>query len=251
MVIKRNALLFVCFLLHFFGVSQDPILTDRPDQTEGVFIIPKGYFQLESGIHVEANKQNTTTYLIPTNLLKFGLHKRVELQSVLELNYSKSGGLGLLPVSLGFKANLLKQNGIIPQFALIGRYKFKGIATVNYKDVRNSPLIILAFENIFQEKFALGYNLGLSWNGVTSNPNYIASLSLGYTLDEQSTFFLELFNENEAGFNYQLVDLGYIFTINNKVIIDFCGGKFLGKTDQNYFFTLGLTTRFNALKFRN
>jgi len=61
-------------------MAQERIETDRPDQTETPFNVPKKYFQAEFGF----NKENLTDYnynlIHPTALLKYGLSNRIELR---------------------------------------------------------------------------------------------------------------------------------------------------------------------------
>src|SRR5215217_9259845 len=77
----------ILFSMAFFCVSitafsQDPIRidTDRPDQTESPFTVPKKYFQGEFGFNKENFDNKDYNILFPTFLLKYGLHKRFELR---------------------------------------------------------------------------------------------------------------------------------------------------------------------------
>src|SRR4051794_32082528 len=54
--------------------AQEPIHTDRPDQTECPFIVPKNYFQIENGLSFESTNDISNTYLYPSTLVKYGVN---------------------------------------------------------------------------------------------------------------------------------------------------------------------------------
>lgn len=56
------------------------IETDRPDQTETPFLLPKKYFQAEFGFNGEAYANGVNQFLHPAALLKYGLSNRLELR---------------------------------------------------------------------------------------------------------------------------------------------------------------------------
>src|SRR5690349_799760 len=64
-----------------------PIATDRPDQTESPYLVPVGYFQIETGFmaeagHHEGQPQKNVTY--HSSLLKYGLSTNFELRLITE-----------------------------------------------------------------------------------------------------------------------------------------------------------------------
>src|SRR5688500_15996917 len=72
-----------------------PILTvDRPDQTDSPYVIPVGFFQVETGMQYVWDKYTSDgisysykSFTYPNLLLRYGIVKRVELR--LEENFSR------------------------------------------------------------------------------------------------------------------------------------------------------------------
>ncbi|MDQ5928260.1 MAG: hypothetical protein QG594_34 [Bacteroidota bacterium] len=51
--LNKFCIMLITTFLCLQSIAQEPIQTDRPDQTEGVFIVPKHYLQIESGLNIE------------------------------------------------------------------------------------------------------------------------------------------------------------------------------------------------------
>ena len=80
----------------FFGITESifgqvlfPIQTDRPDQTECPFIVPKNHIQIESGFNFEKVNENEKNYLYPTILWKYGVNEKFEIRLISELTTNK------------------------------------------------------------------------------------------------------------------------------------------------------------------
>jgi hypothetical protein len=144
---NKNLFLLACVFL--FGIkclAQGLIQTDRPDQTEGVFIVKKNTLQLESGYFHEVLKNRSSLRTLPTSLIKYGVSENFEIQSQVDIS-SSNGNFGLIPVSLGFKANLWKEKGVLPEFAVIGRVQMKNLGNKESRFTKNIPINRLAIQN--------------------------------------------------------------------------------------------------------
>ncbi len=240
---KKLLLIAFAFLFGIKCLAQGLIQTDRPDQTEGVFIVGKKIFQIETGVLAAQNRGGESNYLLPTTLLKYGLSDNFELQSVVDVS-SSNGNFGLIPVSLGFKANLWKEKGILPEFAVIGRVQLINLGTKESRLTKNVPMVRLAFQNNLSPLFVLGYNLGVQWYEF-EKPGYIVSSSLNYHLNKKATLYAELFNETSTtAFFNPIADLGAMVLVSKELIIDASIGKYLNESEgSSFYYTLGLTTR--------
>src|SRR5690349_16953353 len=74
----------ICFPAILF--CQERIDTDRPDQTESAFTVPKKYFQWEAGVIFEHTNLNDNLFSVPTSLFKYGVSNRFELRLETEFN---------------------------------------------------------------------------------------------------------------------------------------------------------------------
>lgn len=248
MISKKKILLILVLAFSFLtNVAQETIQTDRPDQTEGVFIIKKNSFQIETGAMLTKNHRTSSTLLAPNTLFKYGLHKKLEAQLAFDVQ-QQGNQTGILPLSLGFKANLLKERNFIPEISLIARLQIKGLGSAAYAIQESSPLFIFAFKNSVSNRFSIEYNLGMQWNH-EPKPSYAFSVSNGFDVTENFSIYLEAFNTaKENDFFNAGLDFGGMLTINKNWIIDGGFGKYIDDDDQNYFVTLGFTTRLFAGK---
>ncbi len=57
--------------------QEGAIDTDRPDQTESVFLVPKHFIQSEAGFTFTKLTTDEHEFLIPTLLSKYGITKNV------------------------------------------------------------------------------------------------------------------------------------------------------------------------------
>lgn len=245
---ERLALLVMLVLFSEKIFSQELIQTDRPDQTEGVFVVDKKTFQIETGFFAGKNQDKTHTFLTPTSLLKFGVAKNLEIQSVIDV-ITVNGNYGLSPVALGFKANFLKEKGIRPEISLIGRAQIKNLGSKEYNLNRTLTMFRIAFQNTLSDLLVLGYNVGMQWNEF-EKPSYILSTSTNFNVSKRLTLFAEVFNfTNKESFLNPIVDFGGMYSFKNRFIVDAAFGKQFNKANNlDYYFNLGLTTRFSFRK---
>ena len=137
--------------------DQMDLITDRPDQTESAEVVPLYSLQIETGINHEWEETGTESYLNSTEyggtLLRFGIHQILEARlgtSLLKTRWKlqgldAGGRLGMTPLNLGLKAKILKENGLIPDVAIIASFQ---ILSLNVK-------------YIYCPIFAKGHLLGL------------------------------------------------------------------------------------------
>jgi hypothetical protein len=241
---KRFLLLAFAFLFIGKCLGQGLLQTDRPDQTEGVFIVGKKIFQIETGVLAAQNRGGKSNYLLPTTLLKYGLSDHFELQTIVDL-VPENGSFGLSPVSLGFKANLAKEKGARPEIAVIGRVQVKNLSSPEFTSPKSLPMFRVAFQNTLSDVVVLGYNVGMQWNEM-EKPSYILSASSNFHLSKELVLYAELFNSTrQNSLLNPIADMGLMYAIQNRFIVDASIGKYLNPNqEENLYVTVGFTTRF-------
>lgn len=161
------------FLISIKSMAQlDRIDTDRPDQTESVFTVPKKYFQGEFGFGKENFAGNNYNLIHPTFLLKYGLSERLELRvegnflsEYVQLIPDSKTTTSLEPIEIGTKIALLQEKGILPRTSLIVHVGLPFVESSPDKDQYLIPSFRFAFQNSLTKSIGLGYNLGAEWNG--------------------------------------------------------------------------------------
>ncbi len=244
----KRFLLFL-FLISLPAVAQDEINTDRPDETENSSVTPFKRFQFEAGIeHLQSGEQGRE-FQLPSILWKYGIYKNIELRVITELGYENDEGelsTGLKPVTLGFKAQFLKQKGVLPETALLAQAQVPTLASKDFEETHLAPEVRLLFKNKIGKKLELAYNSGLEWDSETLAPIYVYTLSPAVKLSKKLTAYIEnyaYFTPHEHPDYW--VDGGLLFLLTKDIQLDIAGGYELSVQNHyhQFFETVGISFR--------
>ena len=219
-----------------FIVAQNlsPINTDRPDQSDGTYVLPQNKFQIEEGIYsAENNFQNNL-------MLRFGISKSTEFRLLSDFCKTEDSR-GLMPLGLSFKQRIVQQNKILPSITFVGYMRVGQLGSNDYLTTENPIDFKFAFQNDLNDKFSLCYNLGTSTT--LNHLNY--TINLGYAPTEKISLFGEYFSdlvkEEIPSRNF---DLGILYLLNQNLQIDIAyGSSILSEQNENYL-TTGMSYRF-------
>ena len=230
-----------------FGQSLPPIQCDRPDQTECPFIVPKNHFQMENGFSFEQTDDKTQSYFHPSSLLKYGINNQLELRLITESTTIHSGSqslTGLSPIKVGFKINMVQDNGIIPRTSFITHLTIPYFASDNFKSTYFAPSFRFTMQHELTEKLGLGYNLGAEWDGESAEPIFIYTLTTGYSFTSKAGGYIELygFAPQKSQPDHRF-DCGFIYLLRPNILLDISGGIGLTDNAQKYYLALGFSFR--------
>jgi hypothetical protein len=238
--------------LSTYGHSQGlpPIQLDRPDQTECSFIVPKGYIQVESGLAFEKENALLKNYTYPSLLWKYGINDMLECRLITEhiATHSKTQILrGIAPITVGFKANLLKEMGLLPMVSFIGHLTTQNIGNEAFRTAHPAPSFRFTMQHTLSEKITLSYNLGAEWDGETPQTTYLYTLSTGFALSKKWGCYTELYGFLPQANNADhRADAGFTYLINNDWILDFSSGVGLSPDSPRYYAAFGVSHRFRV-----
>lgn len=246
------------------GEPEEPIVTDRPDQTEAPQLTPRGWFQFEFGVQSESDEDErlgskVQALLYNTTLWKYGLSNNVELRLITEFaeerrtvktaaNTDSSTILtGFNPVAVGLKIALEKEDGILPDISLITHLELPYLGSEEFRPEFVIPRFRFLFAHTLSDQFTLSYNLGSEWEDGTSATTGIYTVSLGATLTERIAMFVEAYGfMKEKYYPDHRVDAGINYQLTNHVQFDASGGFGLNDISPDYFISAGLPLRFKA-----
>lgn len=249
-----------CFLLSIAAANgeekvprRDTINTDRPDQTESPHIVSKGKLQLETGFSVNPfDSSDGSTPLIGIAVLRYGITERLEIRAMVDEGrnrdrYIEETTQGIYPLAIGAKALLLeKENGPIPQIALLGWLKLPFTSRSSEQSIYWSPQLLLAFENKIGEKLELEYNIGVKQEAYAKEWQEMASLSAHIEITDKLKAFVEYFGhyqKEEAPIHN--ADLGLIYLIHPGLQLDLAAGRSISAPHEksNSFGSIGCSLR--------
>ncbi len=241
------SLFLVTDLFSVSGQEIASIQTDRPDQTECPFTVPKNHFQVENGFSFEQTDDHTKTFSHPSTLLKFGVTDLFELRLITEFTaiyVNKQAVSGIAPVTIGFKTNLVKEKGIIPLTSFIGHLTISDCASPEFQSTYYAPSFRFTMQHTLSGKFTLGYNLGAEWNGESAEPTFIYTLTTGYAISEKTGSYVELYGfVPQTSIADHRFDAGLNYLLKKNILIDISGGVGLSENSPDYYAALGFSFR--------
>lgn len=210
-----------------------PINTDRPDQSDGTYILTKNNFQIENGITV-ANQTFINNFM-----LRYGITNSTEIRLLADAG-KEEGINGLKPIGVSIKQRIIENKGIVPAITLVGYLRQEDIASKSFKTNETSYNILLAFQNDITDALSVGYNIGTA----KGFKNISFTTSVGYSCTNKLTAYAEYFSnfikQNNPSHN---IDGGLLYLLKNNLQIDAAIGSSM--TEKNsLFFTTGISYKF-------
>lgn len=238
----KKFLLIVMVFIFLNSSNAQSIVTDRPGQTEASSSVPKGHFQIESGIlitHLD-EIQGDRRMSLPSSLFRYGLSNTIELRLIHE--YAKYDVIsekaenftisGINDLQVGAKVFIVDSENT--QVALISHlivpsgnqfFTNDDFGTINKLSITHG----------LSNKFSLTYNLGYDYIQESLFGYYI---SFGYAISDRMGSFVETYGSfgDDASSNF---DSGFNYLIRDNLQIDFSFG--FGLNNDMNFTSLGLS----------
>jgi Putative MetA-pathway of phenol degradation len=230
--------------------EKSPIQLDRPDQTECPFITPKYYLQAEHGFTIEKINSAETSFLYPTTLWKYGVNEKFEIRLITELLTEKKEAdskTGITPITIGFKAALFEESGLIPKTSFIGHITSAKIGSKWFRTSCIAPSFRFTMQHTISKKVSLAYNLGSEWNGEKLEQTFIYTLTTGVALSNKLGCYVELYGFiAHAQKPDKRFDTGITYLLNNNLMIDISVGKGIKTSSFQNYGSFGLSYRFKT-----
>ncbi|MCD4730210.1 MAG: transporter [Bacteroidales bacterium] len=259
---KKIILIYSLLVILFTGVTLAQndtipnISPDRPTQTVGPYIVPKGSFQIETGvIYTNRNDQKDRIELwsYATTLLRYGILDNFEVR--LNSSYESTNVYvketqedstynGMGPVTAGFKITLAKERGIRPELAIVASITFRHLGNIYYRPTFSYPVGILAATNTLSKRFSLGYNVGFAYSGEDADGFFIYTVYLGFQITNRLWSFAEVYGDFDNGnFPNHKLNAGLTYLIRHNLQIDISGGTGISDDVDKYFLNGGVSWR--------
>lgn len=228
-----------------------PMVTDRPDQTESPYTVPKGFLQIEGGFLYEYDnlpEGYTQLFNFSNTVLRFGISDNAEIRA--GVNYlkfipvSQQDEVGLGPLQIGSKFKIGEEKGFIPKISMLVTLGLPFTGDNIFKPDYFAPSFLFAFQHTLSPKVSLGYNLGASWDGVHAWATGIYSLSCGYSVSNEVNVYGEFYGlVPEKGSAWHQFDAGLSWLIMRNLQVDVSAGTALNAAAPDYFVATGLSVR--------
>ncbi|MEP1032200.1 transporter [Ekhidna sp.] len=239
------ALSALCVAVSTFAQDSDPIATDRPTQSAGSTVVPKGSALIEYGfIYEKAGDFSNVTFA--NVLARVGLLNGVELRITQNIQQVKNELTdtkvdGLSPITLGTKIHLISEQGAVPQASIIGQVTLSN-GNEAFRPDEAIPEVRLNFSNSLSDFLSLGYNIGMAFP--EDNKVTIYSMVLGYSFSPGWTVFAEPYGFLQEGVSDHRFNTGLIYLISDRVQFDISAGIGLSDVSPDSFIGFGAAIGF-------
>ncbi|NOQ74739.1 MAG: hypothetical protein GQ574_22185 [Crocinitomix sp.] len=226
--------------------------TDRPDQTESSNTIPKGTFQIESGIGIQVTQNDITglndrSFMLPTSLFRIAVANKFELRVVNTLYNNRSQNVFFGAESnwlidnlqVGFKWKIAEGDRVKPQIGFMSHVVLP--SGTNAVDGVYGVVNKLLFSHGFSNGWGLGYNLGYTYLG-TGDGDLTYSISLAMPITEKLGAYIESYGAYENIQNFVTnADAGITYLLKDNIQLDYSFG--VGITNRMNYQALGISVR--------
>lgn len=248
----------------------EPIVTDRPDFTESALSVPWGHMQLEGGYTYIANDEDglrTGEHVFPEFLLRTGIVEDFEFRlgwtgwSLTESLFTEENDAGrrvrvkdhddgATDMSVGFKVHLLEQQGLVPEFGVIGEMSLPTGSRSTGKsagDVEPGAKLLWSYD--LSEDLALSGNFNFAVPSSDSGRFFqsAASVSLSYGLTDRLGVYTEYFGfypNDRGGDCAHYANGGFTFLVTDNFQLDIRSGVGLNEEADDCFVGAGFAIRF-------
>lgn len=232
----KNLIVLLCFIS--FANINAQIITDRPDQTESSSTVGRGNLQMESGLLIgfEGDEQSSIRQILaPTNLLRYGISKSIEIRLLSQFETQKSGEQsiqGISDLEIGTKIQILKNDSKNTEIAFVSHLTLP-TGTKELTSEKIGTVNKIAVSHRLSENTGLGYNFGYNYF-VQDRGDLTYSLALGIGVNEKVGIYIEPYGEISNLKDFVLnFDTGFTYLANENLQFDFSFGTGLNQR-MNY-----------------
>ncbi len=240
---------------HIIGDSIE-FMVDRPGIADLPYTVKPNQYQVELGFE-RINRKDYMRWSAPTFLLRTGISPNAEIRfgaryivqdSLRDLAEPFNWNSGFAPISIGFKTKMVKENGIIPEIALLTDILVP-FTKSEYRAKYSGHDIFLLMNNTFNKKWSLNTNLGAIWENVSNEAIWLYAFCLDYQPNSKLGFFFEQYSYFPDESPTELaVDGGITYLIAPKMQIDCSAGVSLVNGNVMNFVGCGFTMRIDRKK---
>jgi hypothetical protein len=135
--------------------------------------------------------------------------------------------------------------------SILGSITFRQIGDDAFQPTNSYPLGSLLCSHSITKKLTLGYNVGFSYNGESSDGFFIYAIYTGYYITKKLWIFLEAYGNFDHGDDPNNIDYstnnlgdgGICYRFRNNLQVDLSGGFAFDKNVNRYFGSIGFSWR--------
>lgn len=212
-LMKKHILFFAFLLMAGLCNAQEEEFsfpTDRPGNVWGTEVLPFQKVSWENGFSYERSDGGRTITL-PSTIVRYGIFENVELRVGADFQLNDTMTFGMNPLTLGTKIHCFDGTDILPSVGILAQLQSPHVGSADLLPDHLAPALYLIFENDINDWFAICYNVGAEWDGVTATPTTFLGLNLGFSLTDDLGTYVETFNYLHPDGNQYMTEIGFTF----------------------------------------
>lgn len=258
---KKSLLFLLLFMVNGCWLfSQNDTIhylkSDRPLQSETPYLVPKGNFQIETGVmYVDRDdqQQHLERIRLGTTNLRYGVFANFEVrlsdsfewvhvQDIEDSKDSTESGIG--PLTAGFKVFVSREKNWLPEMAILGTITFRHLGDEDFRPTFSYPTGKLLCTHTISESFKLGYNIGFAYSGENADGFFLYSIFPTYSITTKLSAFAEIYGNFDHGDTpNNRGDAGFSYLIRKNLQVDLSAGMAFDKDIDRIFASAGLSWR--------
>lgn len=245
---KTLILASTCLAIASITTAQEGIESDRPDQTESVYVLDKGKLQLETGMLYDFYGSDSDP-LIGQAMIRYGVTDKMELRLLVEEGkerdlYMEEAPESVYPLSISSKLSIIEGHSWLPDFTLVGYVKLPFTSHSSEQRAYWSPSLIAAFKNKLTQNWSVEYNAGVKQDAFSKNISWAGSCASQHELSDALEIFVEYFGQYERSESpVHNVDAGLLFKFRKNMQADISAGTNVLADEANRFVSIGYSVR--------
>ena len=133
---------------------------------------------------------------------------------------------------------------MLPSPSFIGNLSIPKFASEDHKATYYATAFRFTMQHTLSKDLALGYNLGARWDGESPEPEFVYTLTTGYSISERWSTYIEVYGfapqRSSAEHSF---DGGFSYLFQQNLSMDISGGFGLTDNAPDYFMALGFSFR--------
>ena len=248
---KNITFIILFILIRPVAQCQQKIDTDRPDQTESVFTVPKHWLQFEAGFSKQQNSISENEFYLPTILTKYGVTKKLEFRLItsfqantIHVNSAKQNESGFAVTEIGAKISLWEEKKLLPKTSIIFHVGVPPLSAKKYRPENVPVNFRFTMQHSVSNKISIGYNAGAEWSGENNNTAWVYTFTTGLNINANWYSYIEAFGEVSAKeLPQHNIDGGIAYTIGNDIKIDLSSGFGISSAAPIWYIAAGFSMR--------
>ena len=224
---KKGFLFFALLLTAGMCYAQEEDFsfpTDRPGNVWGTEVLPFHTVSWENGFSYERSDGGRTIAL-PSTIVRYGIFENVEIRVGTDFQLSEdhlynTELFGMTPLTIGTKIHCYDGTEILPSIGVLAQLQSPHVGSADLLPDHLAPAMYLIFENDINDWFALCYNVGAEWDGVSATPTTFLGLNLGFCITDDLGAYVETFNYLHPDGNQYLTEIGFTFNPMPRLQLD-------------------------------